>query len=250
MSQPTHYEVLSLPANLSDLASPEQAIRQAYRRTLLRHHPDKANKAAKAAASSGFNNSASSTNTATPFTTTATTTTTASSLHPRTIYTVDQITAAYTTLSTPILRSEYDNHLRLTAAASKTQHNQARSTFQTGIETVDLDDLESFTTSSAAISTPSASAATALISAGDRADDDVEVEWWFRPCRCGNERGFLFSEADLEETGDLGELIVGCQDCSLWLRVCFAVLEEDEEDGEGIASNDPASMAKTNSESF
>ena len=38
--------------------------------------------------------------------------------------------------------------------------------------------------------------------------------------------------------GDLGELMVGCADCSLWLRVHFAVAEEEggEEDGEKPSS--------------
>lgn len=75
---------------------------------------------------------------------------------------------------------------------------------------------------------------------------------WFKPCRCGNERGFVFGEADLEEAGDLGELIVGCQDCSLWLRVCFAIVEEEEEeeeqDKDGDEKDAPANVDKQNSE--
>lgn len=214
MSQPTHYEVLSLPQNLSDLAGPEQAIRQAYRRALLRHHPDKAKAAATATGAVAvpiciplLPNSASMR--------------TSQQNQPAAAYTIDQITTAYTTLSSPTLRSEYDTHLRLTASKSNNNNNQAHSAFQTGIETIDLDDLESF-------STP--------VNGNIDGDDDgnEQVEWWFRPCRCGNERGFLFSEGDLEEAGDLGELIAGCQDCSLWLRVCFAVIEEDgRDDGEG-----------------
>lgn len=69
---------------------------------------------------------------------------------------------------------------------------------------------------------------------------------WFKPCRCGNERGFVFGEVDLEEAGDLGELIVGCQDCSLWLRVCFAMVEEDE--NEKDEEDTPANVNKQNSE--
>lgn len=217
MSQPTHYEVLSLPQNLSDFASPEQAIRQAYRRALLRHHPDKAKAAATAAGAVPIS---------LPLLPNSTSTRTSLQSQPAAAYTIDQITTAYTTLSSPTLRSEYDTHLRLTASKSNSNRHQAHSAFQTGIETVDLDDLESFST---------------FVNGNNdgNGDDDgnEQVEWWFRPCRCGNERGFLFSEADLEEAGDLGELIVGCQDCSLWLRVCFAVIEEDEkDDGDGTAS--------------
>lgn len=118
------------------------------------------------------------------------------------MYTIDQITTAYTILSSSKSRSEYNIYIRNnptnTTASTPT-------TFQTGIETLDLDDLDSEESTATGETT------------------------WFKPCRCGNERGFVFGEADLEEAGDLGELIVGCQDCSLWLRVCFAVVEEEEE---------------------
>jgi hypothetical protein len=37
----------------------------------------------------------------------------------------------------------------------------------------------------------------------------------------------LFGEADLIEVEDDGELMVGCQDCSLWLKVHFAVVDDE-----------------------
>lgn len=65
---------------------------------------------------------------------------------------------------------------------------------------------------------------------------------WFRGCRCGDERGFLVTEEDLERGVDAenegkgttgrGEVVVGCRGCSLWVRVVFAVQDDDEE-GEG-----------------
>lgn len=177
MTEPTHYQVLALPKSLLDDATTDQIpiiLKQAYHRALLRHHPD------KTGATQPTPN-----NTSTP------------------TYTVDQITLAHSTLLSSTLRSEYNAQLRI-SAASKTAHQS--STFQTGIETIDLDDLE-YTEESGSVS---------------------ETRW-FRPCRCGNEQGFAFGEADLEEAGDLGELLVGCLDCSLWLRVCFAVVEEEEE---------------------
>lgn len=69
--------------------------------------------------------------------------------------------------------------------------------FRTGVESVDLDDL----------------------------NYDENSATWSRSCRCGNEKGFMFGESDLEEASEVGELVVGCSDCSLWLRVYFAVLE-------------------------
>lgn len=191
MTEPTHYEVLAIPKSLIEDSNKEQIpkiVKQAYHRALLRHHPDKTN---------------------TPHRTGSTTTT--PSLLSSPPPTVDQITRAYTTLSHPAERTAYDRHLALTrnpTAPSGAAGGDA-TTFQTGIETVDLDDL-------------------------DYTEDDARATTrWHRGCRCGNEQGFAFGEDDLEEAGDLGELVVGCQDCSLWLRVCFAVVEDDIDDDGG-----------------
>lgn len=188
MAQPTHYEILSLPKTLLEDASSDQAtqiIKRAYHRALLQHHPDKAlspptPSTASAPPRPNQNDDAfSRSNTTKP------------------IYTIDQIITAYTILSTPSTKKTYDQSLQ-------TANHPGTTTFQTGIETIDLDDLSSSTTSTTS-----------------------EETFWWKSCRCGNPQGFRFGEADLEEAGDLGELIVGCQDCSLWLRVHFAVVEED-----------------------
>lgn len=185
MTQPTHYEVLALPKSLIDDATPDQIpfiVKQAYHRALLRHHPDKSTKATSPSLPSS-----------------------ASTSPPA--YTIDQITHAHATLSNQALRSAYDAQIRTTNANANPD-----AAFQTGIETLDLDDLTYH-------------------------DTGPEPQW-SRSCRCGNPRGFVVGEADLEEAGDLGELLVGCQDCSLWLRVYFAVV--DDEDGErnvGTASS-------------
>lgn len=188
MTEPTHYEVLAIPKSLIEDSNKDQIpkiIKQAYHRALLRHHPDKTNTPHRAGSAA------------------ATTTTTSQSSPPPTI---DQITRAYTTLSHPAERTAYDRHLALTRNPTAPSPSGGDSTFQTGIETVDLDDL-------------------------DYTEDDARATTrWHRGCRCGNEQGFSFGEDDLEEAGDLGELVVGCQDCSLWLRVCFAVVEDDDDD--------------------
>lgn len=191
MTEPSHYEVLAIPKSLIEDSNKDQIpkiIKQAYHRALLRHHPDKTNTPHKAGS--------------------ATTRSTSQSSPPPTI---DQITRAYTTLSHPAERTAYDRHLALTRNPTAPSPGGGDSTtFQTGIETVDLDDL-------------------------DYTEDDARATTrWHRGCRCGNEEGFAFGEDDLEEAGDLGELVVGCQDCSLWLRVCFAVVEDDDDvDEEG-----------------
>lgn len=59
-------------------------------------------------------------------------------------------------------------------------------------------------------------------------DGDVEGEGeiiWTRACRCGAEQGFRIREAELEAAEGRGEreVLVGCEGCSLWVRVGFDV---------------------------
>jgi diphthamide biosynthesis protein 4 len=113
-------------------------------------------------------------------------------------YTIDQISEAYATLSDPKSRAEHDRDLALGGRTEESGKQGQTEVSHTGLEIVDLDDL---------------------------AYDETEVTW-YRSCRCGDERGFLIREADLEEASDLGELHVGCKGCSLWLKVLFGVVEE------------------------
>ncbi|KAL2023204.1 hypothetical protein VTK56DRAFT_3327 [Thermocarpiscus australiensis] len=189
---PTYYEILNLsPAILSSHDDPSTLIKRAYRRALLSHHPDK--KTHQHQQSSRNNSSSSST----------------------TAFTIDQISVAYATLSRPSRRAAYDRSLQ--AQQNQTHPSSSSSSssvdFQTGIETVDLDDLD-------------------CTYDQDR-DGTTATTTWYRACRCGNPRGYLFGEADLEEAADLGELMVGCADCSLWLRVHFAVVVDDDGDCRG-----------------
>jgi DnaJ-class molecular chaperone len=166
-SSPSYYQILQItPTSLNSQKDPAQALKRAYHRALLIHHPDKKNQASKSPP----------------------------------VITIDQISTAYAVLSSPQQRAEYDN-LLLTQSQSL---SPSLPTFQTGIENIDLDDL----------------------------DFDAKAGEWFRSCRCGNPRGYRFGEIDLEEAADYGEVMVGCADCSLWLRVHFAVVDEDDE-GEG-----------------
>ncbi|KAF5662800.1 diphthamide biosynthesis 4 [Fusarium heterosporum] len=113
-------------------------------------------------------------------------------------FSVDQITNALNVLSSPSSRAAYDATLRVSRPAGSASRDGS---FQTGVESMDLDDLAF----------------------------DEDQECWYRSCRCGNDHSYEFREADLEEVSDEGELIVGCLDCSLWLRVHFAVMDGDEE---------------------
>lgn len=51
-----------------------------------------------------------------------------------------------------------------------------------------------------------------------------EMEWT-RACRCGAEKGYRIQERELEEAELRGEteVLVGCEGCSLWVRVGFDV---------------------------
>lgn len=105
--------------------------------------------------------------------------------------TIDQITLAYKTLISPTLRTAYDRTQALKASsATLTPHP--------GLETVDLDDLLH--------------------------DDQQNI--WYRSCRCGKERAYTITEEELEMNAEEGEIVTGCQGCSLWLRVTFAVAED------------------------
>lgn len=109
-------------------------------------------------------------------------------------YTVDDITTAYKILSDSLTRSEFDRQLRLQQSHSP----QPAAKQLSGLETVDLDDLKLDSLKSA----------------------------WHRSCRCGNDRGYLITEDDLEKEAEHGEIITGCGGCSLWLRVVFQQVDE------------------------
>lgn len=192
------YEILGLPFTSAALS--KQQIKVAYHKALLRHHPDKAGAAfaAKSSPTSSRNENEARISTS------------------RT-YTVDEITAAYKTLSDPYLRVEYDRSLRLQrlrggVGGDRDGGNNGGDVFHTGLEVVDLDDLN--------------------YEDGEGEEGKEEEEagaFWYRGCRCGDERGFLVTERDLEREAERGEIVIGCRGCSLWMKVLFAVEMEDED---------------------
>ncbi len=167
---PTYYEVLGLPLALHNEPNlPAQLLRGAYRRALLQNHPDKSTAKSPLAAKSA-------------------------------LFSIDQITQALSILSDVKARAKYDKELRLQNSTKDSSGEDHKEVFRTGIEAVDLDDLNF--------------------------EEAQGIPVWYRGCRCGDDRGFLVREEDLEEAGDDGEICVGCRGCSLWLKVLFAVVEE------------------------
>lgn len=58
--------------------------------------------------------------------------------------------------------------------------------------------------------------------------DEVR-ERWTRACRCGAREGFVITEDDLAA----GDDVVGCCGCSLWVKVGYEVVYEDNEETDG-----------------
>ena len=164
----THYDVLSLPVGKP--LTP-QLVKAAYRRALLQHHPDKSTPVPKLTST----------------------------------YTIDQITTAYSVLLSPKQKADYDRELALSASSRQAAGDKDGEIFRTGVEVVDLDDLEY------------------------EEDAKTGEMTWFRGCRCGDDRGYIIKEEDLEDASSEGELYAGCLGCSLWLKVLFGVVEEDEQ---------------------
>ncbi|GAW18140.1 hypothetical protein ANO14919_076130 [Xylariales sp. No.14919] len=208
-AEPTLYEILSLtPRRLEgqESAAQRKAVKHAYHKALLKHHPDKNPQDL-------------------PITSSPPQTPTSPNIQPKSsrgksasvsksqlTYTIDQIQHAYNVLSDARQRREYDRQLLLTSSSSthstsfssySTEQKHSVSTrFHTGMETVDLDDL----------------------------GFDERSGVYFGPCRCGNERGFQFTEEQLEEYEEDLVLMVQCLDCSLWMRVLFDAAEESEDE--------------------
>lgn len=186
-----YYTLLRVPPPPSPL--PAQLLRKAYHAALLLHHPDKAP-------------SHRATTVATAITI-ATTTAATTADSTATTVSVDTITQAYRTLSSPELRAAYNRSLATGMHTGPRGHSS--SSGSEVVQTVDLDEFEYRPQS------PSR---------------------YVRSCRCGEQEGFVLSEDELERAaaegcggggGGHGEVVVGCCGCSLWCRVEFCVIDDD-----------------------
>lgn len=192
--EPTLFEVLSIsPRSLDgqDPASQAKIARQAYRRALLKHHPDRqAQKTDENAAATSDSSSASTGN---------------SSQH----FTVDQITEAYTVLSDAKKRREYTRTLRsqTKTASSSTTHTKTkrrRRPRPSEADTVDLDNDMSW---------------------------DGKRRLYYRACDdCGKARGFSLREDEIEDDSEEDfEMILECAGCEKSLNVFVPALADEDD---------------------
>lgn len=203
MSNKNYYIILNIPfgdpsSSFGKLPSiTKQQLKIAYHKALLKYHPDKSSSPSPALPKENA------------------------------VYTIDDITNAYKTLSDPELRAEYDRELILrrknghSFGAKVNGHDENgveddEVLFHTGLEVVDLEDLEYY----------DADAENAEEGNG------LSSSYWYRSCRCGDEKGFIVTEDELEAEAQHGEILVGCRGCSLWMKVLYAVAEDGEEVGE------------------
>ena len=178
-----YYQILGLSHRQSDPSLTANDIKQAYRRALLRHHPDKADQSKESREVPKHD-------TFTP------------GVEYKAKFTVDQITTAFRTLSDPTARTQYDREVSLQQRDASAHSGPLPQKYFSGFDTVDLDDLSFDETSGC----------------------------WYRSCRCGQERGFVVTETELEEDAQQGELVTGCRGCSLWLKVVFQSAEDESID--------------------
>lgn len=190
--EPTLFEVLSIsPRSLDgqDPASQAKIARQAYRRALLKHHPDRQaqntdeNAAATSDSSSASNKS--------------------SSQH----FTVDQITEAYTVLSDAKKRREYTRTLRSqtkTTVSSGAYANtkRRRKSRASGTDILVLDDDMSW---------------------------DGKRKLYYHACDgCGKARGFSLKEDEIDDDSEEDlELTLQCVGCEESLKVLVPALDDE-----------------------
>jgi diphthamide biosynthesis protein 4 len=205
-----YYHILNIPAlgwtgSTSPLSTAD--LRRAYKIALLAAHPDK-----KTQQKEGT-------------------------------YTVDDVKEAYTVLVDGKKKADYDNWLlhnrdSIQRAAGGMGAQAPSTDFILGLELLDLSDFDvldpdfSFHTPSAAEIVEAAKRGEKVGGfggnhGGNHGEGEDEQMEWTRACRCGDEKGYRILEEELEDAERRGEkeVLVGCEGCSLWVRVGFEVEE-------------------------
>ncbi|KAF1943635.1 hypothetical protein EJ02DRAFT_453111 [Clathrospora elynae] len=184
-----YYHILGMGAPNCDWQPSAADLRRAYKIALLAAHPDKKSVSAAGKAQ-----------------------------------TVDDVKEAYTVLANAQSRLEYDDWLLNQDIARGVCGTGTipMKDFVLGLEVLDLGDFVVREQASYEEgSTPTGSEE-------ERTDGDGgEKMEWTRGCRCGADEGFRIREEELESAEMRGEkeVLVGCEGCSLWVRVAFDVEE-------------------------
>ena len=112
---------------------------------------------------------------------------------------IDQIAHAYRILSNASLRADYDRTLLFDSLSAPDQNPSTLKdpSFYAASETIDLDDMQF----------------------------DTQQGVYYRSCRCGRDRAYVVRDEDLEAHARGGDISVGCEGCSLWVRIEFLVAE-------------------------
>lgn len=159
-------------------------VKQGYHQTLLTYHPDKIKQ--DSTSSRGSISKPATANASVP--------------------SIDEIVCAYNVLSDPMKRAAYDATLK--AQVTNLAQLNLDASGHAGLESYDLEELDY------------------------EEEQDTARGTWSRGCRCGNEQGYIVTEEELEHSnqadqqdgfGGTGEVLVGCQGCSLLVRVTYAV---------------------------
>lgn len=195
--QPTHYEILSLTTQTlasQDEATQTRTVKQAYRRALLTHHPDKKAQQTGAAGDEDGNASAAAVEES-------------QGQH----FTVDQITEAYNVLSDAAQRKKY------TARLVQQQQQQRSTKVSTN-----------FSSSNSGTKGPRQQRR----NASEETIDLDDMSWsgrrrlYYRGCGgCGKPRGFGLLEEEIEEEEEEEEMeeefemVLACSGCGKGLRV-------------------------------
>ncbi|KAI5954065.1 DPH4 [Candida margitis] len=197
--QQTYYEILNIPSTAT-----QDQIKTAYKSKLLSTHPDK-----------------SSSSVVTKPITTNVNTTSSSLPSPD----INQILAAYTTLSSPQLRSEYDTSLQ-----TQSKINGFNLTGD-GLDSFTLDDFECIE-----LDSNDKNNTGAINESLSDSNADSQTMQFVKSCpRCQCERGMILTEDDLinkgtrasdnggneEEDDGRFDIIVQCNSCSLWIHVKY-----------------------------
>ncbi|KAF2684946.1 hypothetical protein K458DRAFT_301471 [Lentithecium fluviatile CBS 122367] len=168
-------------------------VRKAYRKALLGAHPDKSNASLGTARQ-----------------------------NPAELgkYTVDDVKEAFAVLGDEGKREEYERWWTRDGAGREGGAGEGglMEDFVLGLEVLDLGDFETTEIITCIEEEGPASSA-------EHRDGGGEGMEWTRACRCGAERGFRIREEELVEAEGRGEseVLVGCEGCSLWVRVEFGV---------------------------